>query len=482
MLVSARGRKPDAATAGQKARRLGLLVTGILFVLLFAGVAIASGIGKPSLPSGAVAVVSDLPDGDYVITQEQFDTALQQMAAQAQMPELPAEDDPQRKEVEGAAFNDLLDIAWITGEAADRGISVTQRQIEDQLDQVAQQNFQCDADVEPFECEELADFLEESHYTEEDVLDRIEVGLLSNELQTAITEDAPEPTEAQMRAYYETFQSQFVQPESADLRLIQTEERPQAARAKAALEEDSSTESWEQVAERFSTDSISSESGGLREGVTAGMFEQSVQAEMDEAPLGELIGPIEGDAGFFVFQVEERHEEHTRPFEDDDVQQQLEQQIAQQLAASTQTAFIDNYRNVWTARTVCADSVMTDRCVNNPNGENVFLTDQAREQLEEATEGQAPALKNRTVWPKPPNTLTLPIDAVSINGTQIICYLEEQEETGFPLTGTAPPQRPHPPGPTEAINAPPEGQEDIQMPPTCGAMNPTAFGGGMPIG
>lgn len=452
----------------------------MLFVLLFAGVAIAGGIGKPSLPDGAIAVVSDMPDGDREITQEQFDKALQQMAAQAQLEEVPAEDDPQRKEIEGAAFNDLLDIAWITGEAAERGISVTQRQIDDQLAQVAQQNFQCKAEQEPFKCKALRDFLKESHYTRDDVLERIEVGLLSNELQTAITEDAPEPTESQLRAYYETFNSQFLLPASTDLRLIQTEKRGQAEKAKAALEKDSSPESWEKVAKRYSTDSLSKDSGGLREGVTAGMFEEKVQSKMDEAPTGELVGPVKGDAGFFVFQIEERNEERTQDF--DEVREQLSQQVSQQLAATTQTAFINNYRNVWTARTVCADSVLTDRCVN-AGGENVFLTDQMREQQEEATKDQAPALKNRMAWPKPPNTLTLPIDAVSANGTQIICYLEERPEgSTFPLTGTAPPQRPHPPGPTEAINAPPEGQEDAEMPPTCGSVNPTALGGGMPIG
>ena len=480
MLVSARGRKSDPATAGQKARRLGLLVSGLLFVLLFAGVAIAGGIGTPSVPDGAVAIVQDMPDGDYEITQEQFDRAKQQMAAQAQLEEVPPEDDPQYLEIAGAAFNDLLDVAWITGEAAEHNITVTQRQVDDQLQQVAQQNFQCKQKQEPFKCKALKDFLKESHYTEEDVIERIRVGLYSNELQSAITDEAPKPTTSQLKAYYNTFQSQFKLPASTDLRLIQTEKKGQAERAKAALEKDSSEKNWERVAKKFSTDSISKDSGGLREGVTEGMFEAVVEEEIAGAPVDELVGPVKADAGFFVFQVEERNEERTQDF--DEVQEQLEQQVAQQLASSAQTAFIEKYRNVWTSRTICADSVLMDRC-RNAGGENVFLTEQAREQMEEATEGQAPALKGRMAWPKPPNTLTMPIDAVTPSGTQIICYLEERDSDmgGIPLTGTAPPQRAHPPGGEDAINPPPEGQEDVEMPPTCGAANPTAFGG-MPLG
>lgn len=447
----------------------------MLLVVLFVVVAVAEGIGRPSVPEGAIAVVTDTPGGDTEITDDQFQRAKEQMAAQAQLDEVPAEDDPQYKEIAGAAFNDLLDIVWIRAAAADRGISVTQRQIDDQLKQVAEQNFQCKPNQDPFKCKELNDFLKEAHYTKDDVIQRIEVGLLSNELQTAINDDAPEPTEAQMKTYYNTFISQFVLPASTDVRIIQTEKRPQAVKAKQALEKDNSKESWEKVAKQYSTDSISKDSGGLREGVTDGMFEEKVQKEIDEAEPGKLVGPIKGDSGFYVIQVEERNPERTQTF--DEVEEQLSQQVGQQLAAANQTNFINNYRNTWTARTFCADSVLTDRCAN-AGGENVFLTDEMLEQRKEATKDQAPALKGRMAWPKPPNTLTLPIDPVSPNGTQIICYLEERPEgSTFPLTGTAPPQRPHPPGPTEAINAPPEGQEDIEMPPTCGAVTPTAFGG-----
>lgn len=457
-----------------------MLGAGLLLILLFVGVGVASGLGQPSAPSGAIALVTDMPDGDVEITEEQFERAKEQMAAQVPLDEVPAEDDPQYKEVAGAALNDLLDVAWITGAAAERGINVTQRQIDDQLKQVAQQNFQCKENEEPFQCKALKDFLKESKYTQDDVLERIKVGLLSNELQTSLTEDAPKPTDSQLRAYYDAFSSQFQLPASTDLRLIQTEKRGQAEKAKAELEKDDSPESWEKVAKQYSNDSISKDSGGLREGVTAGMFEEKVQTEMDEAQTGQLVGPVKGDAGFFVFQVEQRNEERAQEF--DEVRDQIEQQVSQQLASSAQTAFINNYRNLWTSRTFCAEDVLTDRCAN-AGGENVFLTDQMRDQQEEATKDQAPALKGRMAWPKPPNTLAFPIDAVTASGTQIVCYLEEQPEgSGFPLTGVAPPQRPHPPGPTEAINAPPEGQENAETPATCGASNPTALGGGVPLG
>ena len=476
--MSARGRKPDDATARVKARRLALLIFGVLLVVLFGGVAVASGIGSTSVPSGAVAVVTEMPDGDVTVTQEDFETALTQMAAQAQLEEVPPEDDPQYGQIAAAAFNDLLDVIWIEGEAADRGVEVSQRQIDDQLQQVAQQNFECEADEEPFECRQMRRFLRDSGYTREDVIKRVEIGLLSNELQTMITEEAQTPTESQLKAFYETFNAQFQLPASTDIRVIQTEREGQADRAKAALEEDSSPENWETVAARFSTDEVSKDAGGVREGVTDGMFEEPVQNAIDEATPGELVGPIEADSGYYVVQVDQRNEERVQDF--DEVSEQLEQQVAQQLSSSSQIAFVDNYRNIWTARTFCAEDFLNDRCAN-ADGENFFLTDADREAAAEATEGQAPALSNRVAWPKPPNTLTLPIDPVTANGTQIVCYLAEQPDgQNFPLTGTAPPQRPHPPGPTEAINEPPEGTDPASVPPACGAVDPAAALGGVP--
>jgi parvulin-like peptidyl-prolyl isomerase len=450
-------------------------------ILLFVGVAVASGIGHPSVPSGSVAVVTDMPGGEVEITTEQFDRAKQQMAVQAQLDEVPPEDDPKYKEVAGAALNDLLDVAWITGAAAEGDINVTQRQIDEQLKQVAQQNFNCKKDEDPFKCKELKDFLKQSKYTQDDVVERIKVGLLSNELQQSLTEDAPKPTQSQLRAYYDAFSSQFQLPASSDLRVIQTEKKGQAEKAKAELEKDNSVKSWEKVAKKYSNDAISKDNGGLRESISAGMFEEKVQNEMDKAEIGQLVGPVKGETGYYVFQVEKRNPERLQDF--DEVREQIEQQVSQQLASAAQTNFINNYRNVWTSRTFCAEQVLTDRCAN-AGGENVFLTAEQLKQQRQATKDQAPALKGRMAWPKPPNTLAFPIDPVSPSGTQIVCYLEEGPEgSNFPLTGIAPPQRPHPAGPDEAINAPPEGQEEGQeTPPTCGATNPTAFGGGMPLG
>ena len=53
-------------------------IFGVLFVLLFVIVAVAQGIGNPSVPSGNVALVQDAPNSD--ITTDEFNLALKQTA------------------------------------------------------------------------------------------------------------------------------------------------------------------------------------------------------------------------------------------------------------------------------------------------------------------------------------------------------------------------------------------------------------------
>ena len=114
----------------------------------------------------------------------------------------------------------------------------------------------------------------------------------------------------------------------------------------------------------------------MRENVTAGVFEAKVQEAIDKAPVGGLAGPVSGDEGFFVFQVEQRNEERLRDFEE--AREELEQQIGQKLAAEAQTEYLERYREAWTARTFCAELVLTDRCANS-DGADVFRSEEKRE-------------------------------------------------------------------------------------------------------
>ncbi len=186
-------------------QRLGLLLFGALVVVLFAGFAIAEGLGDPSIPNGDVALVEEIPGTIGEVSQAEFDKAFLQTAARAGLKEAPKPDNPQYQDVRDAAMGDLLDSIWIQGEAEEMGVEVTPRQIEAELAQIKKQNFKTEA--------EFKKFLITSNFTQADVDERVKLQLLSTQIQQKITEGTPEPSSSQVEDYYEAAKAtQFTTP------------------------------------------------------------------------------------------------------------------------------------------------------------------------------------------------------------------------------------------------------------------------------
>ncbi len=363
--------------AGIGAARLPLIVFGGLLVALFAVFAVAQGIGSPSIPSDGVAVVEEIPgetvtvtdcNGDEVeddpgtITEAEFDCALRQTAARAGLQQVPEPGQPQYEDLRQAAIGDLLDTIWIRGEAADQGISVSQRQADAELDQIVTQNFRCPSGGDPFECPEFQRFLEQSSFSRDDVLRRVELQALSGDLQQKITEAVEPVSQQQIEEYYEAAEEQFALPATRDVRLVLNRNAADVEQAQAQLEEDSSDAAWRQVASEFSTDPTSKDNGGLRPGLTEGLLEEPLNSEIFAAPEGEIVGPVETPLGSYVFEVVKTTPERTQSLEE--VQAQIRTQLAQQQQQLAFSQFVDDYGSKWLSRTFCADDFVIERCAN----------------------------------------------------------------------------------------------------------------------
>ncbi len=186
-------------------QRLGLLVFGVAFVLLFAGFAIAQGIGYPSVPSGDVAIVQHVPGEIGTVTEADYKKSFLQAAAQTGLKAIPKPGDKKYEELKTSALSNLFDTIWIQGEAEELGISVTPKQVSTQLVQIKKQNFKTEA--------EYKKFLATSHFTQSDVNDRVKLQLLSTQIQQQIGSSAPTPSESQVKQYYEAAKStQFMTP------------------------------------------------------------------------------------------------------------------------------------------------------------------------------------------------------------------------------------------------------------------------------
>jgi hypothetical protein len=250
-------------------------------------------------------------------------------------------------------------------------------------------------------------------------------------------------------------------------------DRAKVVEAKEQLEEDSSDEAWQRIAREFSTDTSKSQ-GGLREDLSEGLVEEPLNTEIFDAEMGEIIGPVRTPLGFYVFELDKVEPARTQTL--DEVEAQLKQQLSQQLDTETKEQFLLEYEIRWVARTVCAEGFRFGSC-DNANGENDFATSQERRDQAKAEKNRAPVTVGQTTWPKPPDALTPPLGGVGPAGTQIICHLVTPAEgQPDPLTGTAPPQRPHPPGDLEDSEQTP-GQQESQL---CGPPLPLGLTGSLP--
>lgn len=332
-----------------------MIAFGAILVAIVVVVGVTSGFGGPSLPEGDKAFVDDVEGGE--VTQDQYDAALEEAAVRNGLKEVPEPGVPQYQTVNDSAMADLLVARWVRGEAEERGIEVTDTAVETERDQIIEQQFGSQ--------KEFDRFLEQSAFTPEEALERIKLQLLSERIQQEVIPKDPEVTDEEIRSYYEDNIEQFQTPETRDVRTVLNPDEAKAQEAFDDLSADDSPRNWAAVTKRLSTDEATAKTGGLRQGVVQGQNEPALDEAIFSAPEGELVGPIETDAGFYVFQVERIDAATTQPLDEQtsgQIRQTLATQEQQQAAETFQADFIAR----WTARTVCAEDVMIDRCGNAP--------------------------------------------------------------------------------------------------------------------
>ena len=349
------GKKGRTATPERSAepKRLALIGFAVLLVALFVVVAAAEGLGEPSIPDDAIAVVEDAPDG--TVTKEEFDRALVQTAARQGLKDVPPADDPQYQSLADAAESDLLLQRWVRGEAEEMGIDVTETQVEDELAQIKQQQFNGSE-------KQFQKFLDQSGFSEDEARDRIELQVISNEIQKRVLPEAPGVSEAEIQSYYEDNAVQFEQPETRDVRVVLTKTEQEANQAKSELGTAPQPNDWDAVAKKYSIDEATKSVGGLRQGVVQGQSEEALDQQIFSSPQGEVVGPFQTDAGWYVIDVEKVTPAATTSLAD------ATDQIRQTLAAARQqelaSAFQEDFQTKWVSRTFCADGYEIEQCSN----------------------------------------------------------------------------------------------------------------------
>jgi parvulin-like peptidyl-prolyl isomerase len=360
------GRRPTSRKAGAKAgtggpsrsvaaNRLGLIAFGGAFAVLFIVIGVVGGIGHPSVAAGEVAVIENAPEGMSPVTEKEFEHAVELAAAGAGLKKPPKPGEKQYEEVKQSALNSLFDAIWIQGLAEEKGISVTEKEVSEELAKLKKQNFKTPA--------EYTEFLEKSHYTPADVNSRVKLQVLSTKLQEQIKLEAPKPSAGEINAYYEEAKSvQFTQKASREVRLVLNKDPKKVEAAKALLEKDNSPASWKTVAKKYSEDPTTKSNGGLQASLTEEGIEEPVGAAIFEAPEKQVSGPVKGSRGYYVFEVESSKPETVQALKE--VESQIKSQLEQQAQQEQFTNLLNTYTTTWRARTFCASAFLVERCAN----------------------------------------------------------------------------------------------------------------------
>jgi foldase protein PrsA len=393
------GKRPPDREA---VRRFGLLLFGAGLLALFVVVAISEGIGHPSVPDGSLALVEEAPEGVGDITKEDFDLRMEQAAAKAKLDKVPKPGDPKYKELKEGALGELIQAAWVKGQADEMGIAVSEEEVDNKVKELKDQSFKSEA--------EYKETIKELHFTEADVRELMEFELLIEKIQKQVREGAPTPSDSEVEGYYEEVKAtQFTTPASRDVRLILNKDEKKVEAAKKLLEKDNSDESWRKVAKKYSTESPSKNEGGLRRGVKENELEDPLDALVFETPEDELEGPVKAPKGFYLFEVDSSTPESVQSL--DDAREQVETAVGQQLEEADFREFGESFEARWRARTFCTAGFTIELCSNFEGNADPAAADPASEKCRQDVAGKefpeacpAPVVQRA---PALPGTVTL---------------------------------------------------------------------------
>jgi foldase protein PrsA len=247
----------------------------------------------------------------------------------------------------------LVQSEWLLKEADSRKLTAKPATVQKQLDDQIKQSFPKRADFDTF--------LKQSGMTMNDLLFRVKIDVLTQQVRQKIVAGRDKVSDAQIASYYSKNQSRFAQPERRDLEVVLTKTKDKAEQAKAEI--DSGT-AWSKVAKKYSIDQASKAQGGKLPGVAKGQQEKAFDSAIFSADKGKVIGPVKTQFGYYVFKVDSISK----------ASQQTEQQahdtilniIRSQQEQDALNKFVADYQKRYTKKTSCAKDFVISSCKNAP--------------------------------------------------------------------------------------------------------------------
>jgi foldase protein PrsA len=262
----------------------------LLLLALAATLVAACGSSDSSktVPPGAVALV-----GDKAIEKTDLDRLLAQTKTnyEAQKQEFPEVGTPQYETLKSTLLKGLVQQAQWEQAGAAMGVRVSDKEIDTRLDALKQQYFKGDEDK--FKAE-----LDKQGLTVEQLREQVRARILSDKIYSAVIKKV-KVTDAKIKAYYDSHKTQYLQPESREVRHILVKKKSLADELYAKLKNGAD---FAQLARKYTQDEASKADGGnftAYKGKTVEPFDKFVFA----AKKGDVSKPIKTEFGWHLIEV-----------------------------------------------------------------------------------------------------------------------------------------------------------------------------------
>jgi parvulin-like peptidyl-prolyl isomerase len=345
---------PQAKRGGTRtAQRVGLVLFAVVFIALFVIFAVAQGLGSPSIPSGDIAKVTNVRSEKGEFTEADYKRYVSQLEAQGGVKKPPKAGSKKAEELHKSAVGELLNGAWIFGEAEELGIKVTPKEVETELAKIKKESFKTE--------KAFQEFLKESHFTEEDVTSKIELQIISKKIEEKIKKETPPLTEEELKSYYDKEKAtQFTKKPTRDVRVAVNEDKKEIEAAQKALEADNSEASWKKVTKKYSP--TTEANAGLQKEIAEEFLTEPLKKDIFKSATGELIGPVKQEKNYLLLEVVKLHPEKVQTFAE--VKTTIEGTLKAQKEEKFFSEWVADFQSKWITRSFCASGFTVESCAN----------------------------------------------------------------------------------------------------------------------
>jgi foldase protein PrsA len=247
----------------------------------------------------------------------------------------------------------LISFKWIEGEANAMKIKVSNADVNKSFQQQKKQSFPKDADYQKF--------LKDHGQTQQDILQRVRLDLLSNKIRDKVIKGKNTVSDAAIQDFYNKNKARFAQPEKRDLRVVLTKKQGDAQAAYNALKGGGS---WKTVAKKYSIDDTSKAAGGKLPAQAKGTLDKQLDDAVFSAKKNELKGPIKTQYGYYVFTVTAITPASQQSLAQ--AKQTIKQTLQSQSQQKALDTFVKDFTKRWKSKTECSDAYKTTDCKNGP--------------------------------------------------------------------------------------------------------------------